>query len=696
LKNVHLMKIPNLNLRLIINRFNDHSTRSDIDVMKFFSVVLIMLMLCANTPASAQTYKKYLRKGDRAYKYEDYETAVKFYRRALKLREGNAKATYKLGLAHLYGPDKLPALQYLKKVYALSPNIDKKIEYQLGMAYIYHEKFDDARRFFESFSTQRHARKTNVQDRIQQCIHADSLMQQPIHAVIEPVNEVNSAFHDYTPLVYDQGNRMVLTSNRPGGKRSRDGSYYEDIYITEKASGERSKPVRIGAAVNVTFHDAAGTISPDEKKRFVYYEYEGGNIYVSKRQNDGWGEPVPLDEGINTIFWETSASITADGNTIYFASERPDGYGGLDIYKSEMGNNGKWMKPVNLGPTVNTAFNEDSPYITPDGTRLYFGSAGHPGMGAEDIFYTDIREGKPGKPVNLGYPINSIYLDNYFVPAPDGNSGYFASMRPGGKGMADIFHVQFEAKPAEMIATADTPAREVIPVANEDVVQEETEDLEDQAVTVLKGKVIDAKSGEPLNAEVKLVDNSRNEVLMRVNSDPKDGAFEIIIPYGGNFGVSTRRQGYLFNSLNFDLPEFEEYQEVDTHILMRRAETGSKVVLKNIFFDFGKSELRTESLGELDRIRELLTDNPGLVVQINGHTDNVGDAWANKILSKKRADAVVTYLINNGIDQSRLSAKGFGEERPLVSNDDEVDGREINRRTEIEIIRNSDESSTSP
>ena len=657
--------------------------------MRFFTVGLIFLFALSSFSINAQTFNKFLKKGDRAYRLEDYESAVSFYKKALKLRKGNTKATYKLGLAHLYGDDKLPAAEYLSKAYALAPNIDKQIEYQVGLAYLYHEDFEQARRFFESFSKQRHSKKTNVLQRIQQCITADSLMKNPVNADIIPVEDLNSRFHDYTPLAYDRDTRMIFTSNRPGGKRNRDGSYFEDIYTAEKVDGTWTKIKRVGPAVNDDYHDAAGTISPDEKSLFVYYEYEGGDIYLSKRENGAWGQPVPLDESINSIFWETSATITGDGNTIYFASERPDGFGGLDIYKSEF-RNGNWGEPVNLGETINTEFNEDAPYITPDGSRLYFGSAGHPGMGAEDIFYSDIVNGKPQPPVNLGYPVNSIYLDNYYVPAPDGKSGYFASMRPGGKGMADIYHVRFdrEIRQAPLLASTETD-----PVS--DVVEKkEEEQPRNKPVTILKGKVIDAKSGDPLFAEIKLVDNSRNVVLKKVQSDT-NGDFELIIPYGGNFGVSTRKEGYLFNSLNFDLPEFESDQEVDTHILMRRAETGSKVILKNIFFDFGKSVLRTESLGELDRIRELLEDNPGLIVQINGHTDNVGNALANKILSKKRADAVVDYLINNGIDASRLSAKGFGEEQPLVSNDDEIDGREINRRTEIEIIRTGGESNAS-
>ncbi|MCA6073322.1 OmpA family protein [Fulvivirga sedimenti] len=672
--------------------------------MRIFLTVLVLLLFLSGIDGLAQTYKKWMHKGDRAYRIEDYESAISFYKKALKLRKGNTKATYQLGLSYLYSSDKLPALEQIAKVYALSPKIDKHIEYQLGLAYIYHENFKDALRFFESYSKTPQSKKSNVYERIAQCISADSLKRNEINALVTPVDALNSKFHDYTPLVYGQGTKMIFTSNRPGGKRSRDGTYYEDIYWASFENGEWTDIQRMGPAINDSYHDAAGTLSPDERSLFVYYEYDGGNIYVSKNEKGTWGQPTPLDESVNTIFWETSATITADGNTLYFASERPDGIGGLDIYKTELGDNGQWKKPVNLGKVINTRYNEDAPYITPDGSRLYFGSAGHPGMGAEDIFYSDIINGELQPPVNLGYPINSIYLDNYFIPNTDGKSGYLASMRPGGKGMADIFYVEYDLTPVNkkpLIASAEpvkqnTPAKEPVKaISKPEPVVEQIKETKPKIATVLKGKVIDSKSGEPLLAEVKLVDNTNNVVLSRVQSDAA-GDFELIIPRGGNYGVSTRLDGYLFNSLNFNLPEFTENQEVDTHILMRKAETGSKVVLKNIFFDSGKSELRTESLGELDRIKELLEDNPGLVVQINGHTDNVGNAIANKILSKKRADAVVQFLINNGISANRLSAKGFGEERPLVSNDDEVDGREINRRTEIEIIRTGMESSTSP
>jgi outer membrane protein OmpA-like peptidoglycan-associated protein len=206
-------------------------------------------------------------------------------------------------------------------------------------------------------------------------------------------------------------------------------------------------------------------------------------------------------------------------------------------------------------------------------------------------------------------------------------------------------------------------------------------------VTLLKGKVIDESSAAPLGAVISLVNNETNQVITKINANPVTGEFELIIPHGGNYGVATERTGYLFNSINFNLPQFAEYQEIDTHIIMVKAEIGSKVVLKNIFFDVGKADLKPESISEVENIRELLVANAALKVQINGHTDNSGNAASNKALSLKRATAVVNYLSQKGIAASRLSAKGYGSERPIVSNDDEEGGRAINRRTEIEIIK---------
>jgi outer membrane protein OmpA-like peptidoglycan-associated protein len=208
-----------------------------------------------------------------------------------------------------------------------------------------------------------------------------------------------------------------------------------------------------------------------------------------------------------------------------------------------------------------------------------------------------------------------------------------------------------------------------------------------KVVTLLKGKVIDETNAAPLAAVISLVDNVTNKVITKLSSDPVTGEFELVIPHGGNYGVATQKSGYLFNSINFNVPQFAEYQEIDTHIIMVKAEIGSKVVLRNVFFDIGKSDLKLESVAEVENIRELLARDTHLRVQINGHTDNLGNVSSNKSLSLKRASAVVNYLVQHGIAANRVSAKGYGSERPIVSNDDEEGGREINRRTEIEIIK---------
>lgn len=394
------------------------------------------------------------------------------------------------------------------------------------------------------------------------------------------------------------------------------------------------------------------------------------------------------------MFWETSASLSPDGKRLFFTSNRPGGKGELDIYISEQDANGNWMKAVNLGGVINTSANEDSPFLHPDGT-LYFSSEGHPGLGSNDIFKSEFVDGKWTKPVNLGYPVNSVEYDGFFSISLDKKTGYFSTLRDGGVGEADIYLVRFQDPPPpiakeELIASTDT----VIPTPVEtqyEVVEEVVDPIiqmhkDLKVATVLKGKVIDEQTGQPLGALISLVDNQTNIMITKINSNSVTGDFELVIPHGGNYGVATDRSGYLFNSINFNVPQFAEYQEIDMSIIMVKAELGKKIVLKNIFFDLGRAEIKSESEAELEKLFQLLNTSELLKVQVNGHTDNTGNAVTNKALSLHRAKAVVKYLLEKGIPSDRLLAKGFGSERPLVSNDDENEGREINRRTEIEII----------
>jgi outer membrane protein OmpA-like peptidoglycan-associated protein len=340
-----------------------------------------------------------------------------------------------------------------------------------------------------------------------------------------------------------------------------------------------------------------------------------------------------------------------------------------------MGTNGQWGRPANLGSTINTRWDEDSPFLHPDGVTLYFSSNGHPTLGQKDIFKSTLQTNKWTRPENLGYPINTSGNDGYFMLSQDKRTGYFSSQRGTVPGNTDIYTVTFSL--ADRVLTRES--------ATTNISTGTASENDGKIVTVLKGRVIDVVDSKPMEATISLVDNKNKTIVSKISTDPS-GNFELIIPQGGNYGVTTERHGYLFNSMNFNLPSFEKYQEIDTHILMVKAEVGSKVVLKNIFFDVNQSALKTESLSELENIRDLLRQNPRRRIQINGHTDNIGHPVTNLALSLKRAESVVQYLIKEGISPDRLEAKGYGSERPLVSNDDESEGRQINRRTEIEII----------
>ncbi|WP_333820940.1 OmpA family protein [Ohtaekwangia sp.] len=701
---------------------------------KLFYLMLIVFGLAIPFRGQSQNL---IEKGDRFFAKKDYENALKSYLEA-NPGDDDANTNFKIGMCYLYTELKSKSLPYLEKAVHAKPNVDEDIDYYLGMAYQNNHQYAKARDHYEAFRSKNKKLYEIATQKIYECEIGDSLTRKPVRAVIQNIGAgINTRFNEYSPLVTSDGKTMIFTSNRSTDDyKIKSGTNFEDIYIAHKTGDTWGAPEKISPNINIKFNDAAASLSADGKTLFLYYEDGSGDIYTSHQEGSDWTKPEPLNKNINTpLFWETSACISADGQKLFFSSNRPGGKGELDIWMSTLDPKGNWAKPVNLGSAINTPGNEDSPFIHPDGVTLYFSSDGHPSMGSNDIFKSEFKDGKWQKPVNLGYPVNSIEYDGFFSISEDKKTGYYSTLRAEGMGSADIYTINFlppppkeEEKEPVLLASSEpvtttiqvTPKEEPKveppkeePKKEEPKVEEpkvetpvvvtqpvaETKPQPDnfvdpsiqakkdlKVVTVLRGKVIDETTAQPLGATIFLVDNISNKVVTKMYSDPKTGEFEITIPHGGNYGVSTERDGYLFNSINFSLPEFAEYQEIDTHIIMVKAEVGSKVVLKNIFFDIGKSDLKPESIAEVENIKELLITNPNLNVQINGHTDNTGNAETNKVLSLKRATAVVNYLIEHGIAASRLSAKGYGSERPIVSNDDEEGGRAINRRTEIEII----------
>jgi outer membrane protein OmpA-like peptidoglycan-associated protein/Tol biopolymer transport system component len=658
--------------------------------MKFFlSVVLLLLSLLC----SAQNMQDLVAQGDKFYSKKDYKKALEQYFGAYDLNPDDAALNLKIGLSYLYSETKSKAAKYISKAYRLNPDINDEIDYHLGVAFQNTNEFLKAIEHFNQFKKKKSGLAAIADKKISECKIADSLSQYELNVIIENMGTgVNTTLHEYAPIISSDGSTLIFTSNRSEDlKAIREKTNYEDIYITSKGGTAWQQPKKISSNINQKYNDAAASLSPDGKTLFLYYEEGAGDIYISRLEDGDWSTPKALNKNINTsLYWETSASISADGKKLYFASNRPGGIGELDLFVSELTAGGDWGKATNLGPLINTPENEDAPFIHPDGITLYFSSDGHPNLGNSDIFVSEFKGGKWQKPENLGWPINTWEYDGFFTISADKKKGYYSTMKEGGLGETDIYSITFldpkyKPKPKPVVV-ADKP--KVQKPKNDDFVDPMIQASRDKkVVTILKGKVIDENTANPLGATISLVDNETKKVLAKITTDPANGDFELIIPHGGNYGVATEKAGYLFNSINFNLPKFAEYQEIDTHIIMVRAEVGSKVILKNIFFDVGKADLKQESIAEVEKIQELLLGNPNLKVQINGHTDNTGNATSNKALSLRRASAVVDYLVSHGVEAARVSAKGYGSERPIVSNDDETGGREINRRTEIEITQ---------
>lgn len=661
--------------------------------MRSLLTASVILLSCFATQVFAQPGKKFIDQGDKFYARQEFTKALAAYTEAEKLDPNDAKVQLKIGLTYLSSSPKFQSLSHLERAYKINQQIDDDIHYYLGMSNQLNFNFKKAQKHYELYKERNKRMGPLCDHKIEECQRADSLMANAVSAIVKVMEwPVNSAFDDYGPMLNASEDKLIFTSARDSAFIDRRNKVlFEEILISELKDGQWSAPQKISSNINNQFHDAASSLSRDGKTLIIYYGEGSGDLYRSDFDGSEWSKPVNMGEFINgPASNETSGCFTPDGKKFYFASDRPGGYGGLDLYVAEINQFGEWNNAENLGPAINTLGDEDAPFLFNDST-LYFGSDTHPGLGSYDIFKAERVKGKWQKPVNLGYPINTAEYENFFHLSEDKKRGYYASVRQEGVGRTDLCMVTF-IEPEIPIVELENEIADTAPDAEAEAVNDAFVDplislQKDLGIaTALKGKVIDATSSSPLRAQIVLINNANNTIIARVYSSSSTGEFTIDIPHGGNYGINTSVDGYLFNSMNFEVPTFSEYQEIDTHILMAKAETGSKVVLKNVFFDSGKSDLKKESLGELERIVSMLEKNQALRLQINGHTDSAGDDALNKALSLKRAQSVVAFLVSKGIEPSRLSAVGYGEERPLVSNDDEMEGREINRRTEVEIV----------
>lgn len=479
---------------------------------------------------------------------------------------------------------------------------------------------------------------------------------------------INTPFPEYAPVISADGETLVFTSRRPATEKEikKGKTGMENVYASEYDAKKKkwTDAKYIPPPVNQEGrHNSAIALSNDGQKMLLYRDDESGNgdIYESNLAGATWTTPVKLDEPVNSKNHESSASISPDGRCIYFVSNRKGGKGGRDIWMCRLNNN-KWEKAENLGGVVNSGEDEEGVYIHPDGKTLYFSSKGHNSTGGYDIFKTVYENGQWGEPQNLGTSINTTDDDLYFVLAANGQTGFYSSAKPGGLGDKDIYEIHF------------TPLR----------VKKEKE-ATGPKLTLLKGTITDEDSKAPLEADIDIVDNVKNEIITTIKSNSVSGKYLVSLPSGKNYGVIVKAKGYLFHSENVDIPYSAGYQEIVKDVQLKKLEVGKSIVLNNIFYDFDKATLRAESMSELERLVQLMKENPTLTIELSSHTDDKGTDEYNQKLSQQRAQSVVDFLIGKSIPKSRLVAKGYGETVPVAGNDTD-EGRQQNRRTEFKIL----------
>ncbi len=643
---------------------------------------------------------KNIEKGDVFLNLEPYyfKNAIPFYLDAYKLNPNNSVLNYQLGKAYLYSNFKDKAIDFLVKALQLNPQVAPDINLYLGMGYHIDMQWDKSIEAFNKHLAILHPKdETGVREEIQiaikQCTFGKEIAEHPVRVKIDNVGAgINSPYPDYSPVISADESMMLFTSRRPettgGGMDPIINEPFEDIYIAERLNNIWGQAKNMGTNVNTDGHDSNCGLSADGQKFLIYKDVNRGDVFISELEGADWSKPERLNKNINTDFHESSSCFSPDGNIIYFVSDKPKtGLGGRDIYKSLKDVKGKWGEAVNLGAIINTPLDEEGVYLHPDGKTLYFSSKGHNSMGGYDVFKSIFDENANTwtTPQNIGYPINTTDDDVFFTVSASGKHAYYSSVRPGGYGEKDVYLITFLGEEKRVPAIKEEQLISKVPDSTKVLVEPIKEVVQEAQLTLLKGMILDESTQKPISATIEIIDNEKNEVIASFKSNSVTGKYLVSMPAGKNYGISVHKDDYLFHSENFDLPKSSEFQEVEKVITLKNIAVGNSIVLKNIFFDFNKSTLRKESENEIQKLVKLLKDVPTMQIEISGHTDNKGSDEYNKNLSNLRAKSVLDQLILSGIEASRLTSIGFGEEKPIATNDTE-EGRQLNRRTEFKVL----------
>lgn len=519
-------------------------------------IISLLITISAISQGSMKTRKwrktevDSLTKAQAMFEDENWSLALPIVEKLQSNHPKEMYLKYVLGICGLYRSDMHEkSLELLQQVYAKSKKVPD-IEYDIARAYHYNYKFDDAILLIDKYLTKKNLTETQKKKAGQlrfYCINGKTFVAEPVDAKIENIGEiVNTVSSEYVPVISSDEQIMILTyrgDQSTGGKQNAYnqpdelGIYYEDVFITHKENNNWVTPSGIGTNINTNVHDAAIAISNDGQKLFIFCDNgsDGGDIYLSKLIGEEWSTPEKLKGEVNTSAWEGSASLSADEKTLYFSSETPGGFGGKDLYQATLMPDSSWGNIKNLGSTINTVYDDDAPFIHPDGVMMLYSSKGLNSMGGYDIFRTELSiDSVWSTPVNLGYPINTPDEDIYFVLAANGTRGYYASGKSGGFGLQDIYSVDVEKI------------------------------MKAPPVFMLSG--ITTADNKPVEAKIKVEVMEKNIVYKEFASNSMKGNYLVNLPPGANYKVIYSYNGYPPQEVKIEALALKDYTEKEVNI----------------------------------------------------------------------------------------------------------------------------------
>lgn len=624
----------------------------------------------------------------------NFKKAISYFQNAQKFNPNDALNNFRIGVCLYHSSSPYEAIPYIKRAHELDAACDPFLSYYLGCVQHLENDFAGAKesyqKFYDSYKKADDFSKFLSQKR-RQTVDAPKLISSPVRAWVDNMEELNTEYDEIAPTITMDGSELIFSSNRPNGNHPNEvGEYDHDIYISYNDEGVWHKAKPIPGSVNTTLDDIVNNLDFDGSRMLLHKDNEGQiDLYESKLNGAKWGTPEILPIQISSKRTNDKyGAYSHNGYNITFARQIETQSKGSSIMFSEMQSKmNKDYKAAALIGAVSSQFNDGPIYLHIDGKTMYIASQGNESLGGYDIFISKKTGSGWSKPENMGYPINTPYDDFFFAATANGKYAYISSNRPGGKGGFDLYKVTFWGAPKQPIVDIEDQLLASVAEPIKDPQIEEVVSINKVSLTVFKGKTMDALTKKPVEAAIEITDNKTGRIIENFQSNSATGKFLLSLTAGKNYGIAVKADGYLFHSENFDIPDDSEYSLVNKIIELKNIAIGSKIALRNIFFDVGRSSLRSESNAELDRLVKLLKDVPSLKVELSGHTDNTGSASINDKLSQDRAKSVVDYLIGKGIASNRLTAVGYGSSRPVAGNNT-ASGRQENRRTEFEITGN--------